>query len=132
MKLASITWGSTPRMPGLRPTDTGRIDCDNPNGPLKDWRVVIRGSQIFFVSPPGWNRDQSIKTRDPQGPRVVFGPVTTNDVYLEWVAESEQEVQALVKGKMEYESPPFGWRPAPIVTDKPILDQIPAGQMGDA
>lgn len=130
MKLVSITWGTTPRLPGLRASDTGRIDCDNPNGPLKDWRVSVRGSQIFFISPRGWSKDASAK-RDLEGPTTVFGPIPASDVYLEWHV-SETEVLALVKGKIEYESQPFGWRPAPIESDRPILSQIPAGQLGDA
>ncbi len=134
MKLISITWGTTPRMPGLRPSDTGRIECDKPGTALDGWRVSIRGTQIFFISPAGWNRDQSVKTRDASGPRVVFGPVPTSDVYLEWHTESDAEVTALTtsKVKMEFDSPPFGWRPTVIAADKPILEQIPAGQMGDA
>lgn len=134
MKLVSITWSSTPRLPGLRPSDTGRIECDKPGTALEGWRVAIRGTQMFFVSPAGWNRDQSIKSRDPQGTRTVFGPIPTGDVYLEWCAESEADVDKLLKpgSKIEHETPPFGWRPAPITTDRPILDQIPPGQMGDA
>ena len=132
MKLISISWSSTPRMPGLRSSDVQRIDCDKPTAALEGWRVAIRGSQIYFISPPGWIRDQSVKTRDSLGPRVVFGPIPTSEVYLEWLAETEMDVNALLKGKLEFESPPFGWRPAPIVTDRPILDQIPPGQVGDA
>lgn len=132
MKLISITWSSTPRLPGLRPSDTGRIECDRPEGPLKDWRVAIRGAQLYFISPNGWNRDQSVKSRAPDAPRTVFGPIPANEVYLEWLTESEADVAALLKGKLEFDSPPFGWRPAPLVTDKPFLEQIPPGQMGDA
>lgn len=134
MKLISITWSSTPRLPGLRPTDVGRVECDKPGTALEGWRAVVRGPQIFFVSPAGWNRDQSIKTRDVLGPRTVFGPIPMSDVYLEWCAESEADTATLLKpgNKIEFESPPFGWKPAPIVSDKPILEQIPAGQMGDA
>ena len=131
MKLISITWSSTPRMPGLRPTDLGKIDCDNPNGAMKDWRVSVRGSQLYFISPPGWLKDQSAK-RDPSGRPTVFGPIPVSDVYLEWIVESPEDLDKLLAGKMTFDSPPFGWRPTPIVTDKPILDQIPPGQMGDA
>ena len=132
MKLISITWSSTPRMPGLRPTDLGKIDCDNPNGPMKDWRAVIRGPQMFLISPTGWLKDQSAK-RGTSG-CTVFGPIPVSDVYLEWHAETEAEVAAMTKpgNKIEHETQPFGWRPTPIVSDKPILDQIPPGQMGDA
>ena len=133
MRLLSITWSSTPRLPGLRPSDLGKIDCDKPGTALEGWRVSVRNAQIFFISPPGWNRDQSIRIRDACAPRTVFGPVPLADVYLEWNTESDADLQALLKGKIEYESPHgFGWRPAPINTDKPILEQIPPGQMGDA
>lgn len=132
MKLISITWSSAPRLPGLRPSDTGRIECDKPSEALKGWRVSVRGTHLFIISPRGWNRDQSIRTRNESGPSTVFGPIPVSDVYLEWLAESDADVQTLLKGKLEFESPVFGWMPAPIVSDKPILEQIPAGQMGDA
>ena len=131
MKLISITWRNVPRMAGLRAGDTVRIDCDTPPSPLKDWKAVVRGSQIFFVSPAGWSRDQSVKTRDTSGQRVAFGPIALSEACLEWCAESDADVAALIDGKLKHDSPPFGWRPAPILTDKPILDQIPQGQMGD-
>lgn len=132
MRLISITWGSTPRLPGLRPSDTNRIECDKPSDALKGWRVSIRGTQIYFISPPGWHRDQSVRTRDPQGPRTAFGPIPASDAYLEWVAESDADVAALLDGKMKLDSPPFGWQPAPIAAGKPFLEPIPPGQMGDA
>lgn len=132
MRLVSITWGTIPRLPGLRPSDTGRILCDNPASPLKDWRVFVRGPQIFFVSPPGWSADQSARSRDPLSPRTVFGPMAASDVYLEWQAETEVEVLALLDGKMKFESPPFGWRPAPPLNVKPFLEQITPSQVGDA
>jgi hypothetical protein len=132
MKLVSITWRNTPRVANLRQGDTVRITCDTPGSALEGWRVVIRGPHFHFISPPGWARDQSVKTRDPQAPRVVFGPVSMNDASFEWLAESDADVSTLLKGKIEFESPPFGWKPAPIVSDRPILDQLPAGQLGDA
>lgn len=133
MKLVSIAWSSTPRIPGLRPSEAGRIECDKPGTALEGWRVTVRGAQIFFVSPAGWSRDQNIRTRDPLGPRTVFGPIPVAEIYLEWLAESDADVATLTKGKLvDFESPPFGWRPAPIVTDRPILDQVPPGQLGDA
>jgi len=128
MKLISITWSTTPRMPGLRPTDIGRIECDKPSTPLKDWKLVMRGQQLYLISPPGWQKDAQ-KKHDPKGPLTVFGPISVHDVFLEWSATAE-ELETLYKtGK--WESEPFGWVPAPVVGGKPILEQIPAGQTGD-
>lgn len=132
MKLISITFGTVPRLPGLRPSDTGRIELDKPGVALDGWRAAIRGSQIYFLSPAGWMRDQSIKSRDPKGPVTAFGPVAVSEVYLEWALDSDTEIGALLAGKMQFETPPFGWKPAPVEGDKPILEQIPPGQMGDA
>ena len=132
MKLITITFGNTPRLPGLRPAETGHIECDKPSDALRGWKLVIRGQQIYFVSPPGWVRDQNQKRRDGKGPVTVHGPVPMNDVYLQWQAEDAVELEAVLKTGKPWESPAFGWQPAPVAADKPILEQIPVGQMGDA
>jgi hypothetical protein len=129
MKLINITFGSIPRLPGLRPTDLGKIDCDKPGEALKGWRLFLRGASAFFVSPPGWVADQSEKRRDPKGPRTVYEMPRT-EVLLHWHA-SEDELENVFKNN-KWESPPFGWQPTPIVTDKPLLEQVPASQVGDA
>lgn len=129
MKLLSITFGTIPRIPGLRPSDTGHIDCDKPPGALQDWRVTVRGQQVFFISPPGWQPGQAAKLRATEGPITVH-EVPRAEIFFAWSGTAE-ELEGLIKGG-KYESPPFGWKP-PIVTDgKPILEQIPAGQVGDA
>lgn len=130
MKITGITWSTSPRLPGLRASDINKIDCAQP-GALKDWRVVIRGSQVFFVSPLGWKRDQSVK-RDPAGPTVVFGPIPMSELYIEWQIDDDKELATLLAGKLQYESEPFGFTAVPLDESKPILEQIPPGQMGDA
>lgn len=131
MKLISITFGTTPRLPGLRPVETGHIECDNPSAALAGWRFAIRGTQVHFISPPGWHRDQAQK-RDAKGGITAYGPFPIGDVYLQWQFTNEAELATLLKGKLEFDSPPFGWKPAPVESDKPLLAQVPAGQMGDA
>ncbi len=132
MKLISITWSTVPRLPGLRPSDTGRIECERSGTALDGWRASVRGTQLYLISPNGWNRDQSVKTRDLTAPRTVFGPIPVADVYLEWSATTEADVTALLDGKLKFDSDVFGFRPASIESDKPILAQIPPGQLGDA
>lgn len=87
MKLVSISFCNIPRMPGLRPTDLGTIILDKPGDALKDWRLVIRGAQAFFVSPPGWTPDHSVRrartASASSGPCVVHGPIALSELRLE-------------------------------------------------
>ncbi len=129
MKLISITFGSTPKLPGLRPTDLGTIKLDNPGEALRGWRLFLRGSTAFFVSPPGWVPDQSEKKRDPKG-AVTIHEVARDELRMQWSVGADKIEDALKNN--QWESPPFGWQPAPIASDKPILEQIPASQVGDA
>lgn len=129
MKLISVTFGTTPRLPGLRPAETGHIECDKPSDALRNWKLHIRGQSLFFVSPPGWLRDQSARQRDAKGPSIVFGPVPLSDVFLQWQATAD-ELETLFKGG-KFETPPFGWQPAPVTSEKSLLEQIPPSQLGD-
>lgn len=132
MKLVNITFSAIPKLPGIRPTDLGTIDCDKPSESLRGWKLVLRGQQAFFVSPPGWVRDQSEKRRNPKGPVTVF-EIDRSEITLHWcgVDEGADGVEALIKRAGKWESQPFGWQPATIITDKQILEQIPASQLGD-
>ncbi len=129
MRLATITFGTIPRLPGLRPADLGKVDCDKPGAALDGWRLILRGTQAYFVSPPGWTADQSEKHRNPKGPVTIY-EMARSEVLLHWVGADEDLETVFKTGK--YESPPFGWRPAPVTPDKPILAQVPPGQTGDA
>jgi hypothetical protein len=128
MRLCNITFGSIPRLPGLRPVDLGKIECDKPTEALRGWRLILRGTQAFFVSPPGWVPDQSEKRRDPKGPITVY-EMARAEVLLHWQGD-DADLEAVFKTS-KYESPPFGWHPAPVATDKPFLEQIPPSQVGD-
>jgi hypothetical protein len=130
VKLLSISFGTTPRLPSLRPTELGRIDCLKPSEALKNWRLILRGQQAFFVSPPGWVPDLSIHRHDPNGP-VTVHELPRAELLLQWQATDAKDLEDVFKSG-KYESPPFGWTPAPVEADKPILAQVPAGQMGDA
>ncbi len=129
MRLANITFGSIPRLPGLRPADLGKIDCDRPGPALMGWRLVLRGTQAFFVSPPGWVQDQSERKRDPKGPITVY-EMARAEVLLHWHGTEDGLEMIYKTGK--WESPPFGWRPAEVEANKPILGQVPVSEMGDA
>ena len=129
MKLVSITFGTIPRLPGLRPSDTAHIDCDKPPEALRDWRISIRGQQAFFISPPGWQRDLNAKVRDAKGAVTVY-EIPRAEMFLQWSGDAA-EVEGVLQA-VKFDSEPFGGRPAPVAADKPILAQIPAGQVGDA
>lgn len=131
MKLVSISFKAIPRMPGVRPGDLVNLVCDKPTDGLRDWRVAIRGQQIFFISPQGWHTDRSLR-RPPSsdgGPITVF-EISRAEVFFQWEGAAD-ELEALFKGG-KFESPPFGYEPKQVVADKPIIEQIPAAQMGDA
>lgn len=130
MKLISIAFGTTPRLPGLRPADTGAINCDAP-GAMRGWRLAIRGNHVYFLSPKGWQRSADAK-RDPNGPVTVFGPFAVGDLYFEWQCADDVQLKKLLDGKLTWESPDFGWVPTPVVPGQPILAQVPPGQIGDA
>ncbi len=125
-KLLSITFKATPRMPGVRASELSTIKTDAPGDSLRGWKVAIRGQQVFFISQPGWHRDQNDRTkRDPNGPVTVF-ETPRAEVYFEWQGSAE-EIETMMKGG-KWESPPFG--PPPRAVEKP--EAIPADQMGDA
>lgn len=131
MKLLNITFGNIPRLPGLRPTDLGKIDCDKPSEALRGWRLALRGQQAFFISPAGWTQDQTDKRRNPNGPVTIY-EMDRADVLLHWHLEpGEKALDEFYKKGSKWESPVFGWKPAPVASDKPILDQVPTHQMGD-
>lgn len=128
MKLLTITFKATPRMPGVRASELSTIKLREPGDALKGWRLSIRGQQVFFISPPGWVRDQNNKRRDAGGPVTVF-EVPRAEVYLEWEGSAE-DLEALFKGG-KWESPPFGPPPKALDPAKPLLEQVPPHQMGD-
>ncbi len=129
MKLLSISFNAVPRMPGLRPGEVSTIDVVKPNDAIRGWRLSIRGQQVFFISPPGWQRDhEKNRNRDPHGPITVF-EVSRADVTFQWQGTPDELETILKSGK--YDSPePFGGLP-PIAADKPLLAQVPPHQMGD-
>ena len=128
MRLVTISLNALPRLPGMRPGDLITIDCDKPNDAMRDWKFVIRGQSAYLVSPPGWVRDRGT-ARDPKGAVTAYGPLPMNNISLQWQATAD-ELETLYKNA-KWESPPFGWTPAPIDNTRPLLDQIPAHQMGD-
>jgi hypothetical protein len=130
MKLKKITFARVPALPGIRAGDLSSLDCDNP-GVLKDWRLVLRGPSVFLISPAGWGPSENRGTkRDPKGPVTMY-EIPRVDVFLQWAAGDEADIEAVLKGG-RYDSEPLGWKPTPVESDKPILSQIPASQLGDA
>lgn len=129
MKLASISFNAIPRMPGMRPGDLATIETAKPGDALLGWRISIRGQQVFLISPPGWDRDRDrSKKRNPNGPTTVF-EIPRAEVTFQWTGSAD-EVEAILKGG-KYDSEPFG-PPPELASDKPLLEQIPSSQMGDA
>lgn len=131
MKLISITFGTTPRLPGIRATDVGKIDLDKPSDAIAGWRLVLRGQSAFFISPAGWVPDRSQKRNEATGPVTIF-EMPRAELMLQWAcSNNEKELEDVLKGG-KFESPVFGWKPAEVASGKPILAQIPASQMGDS
>lgn len=132
VKLVGLTFGSAPRIAGIRSGDLIAIDIDNPPAAMKDWRIAITGQAVLFISPPGWEPRNATtpSARNQKGPRVVH-EAARSDVFLQWESD-DGDATALSKAIAKYESGPLGWKPAPVESDKPILAQIPAGQVGDA
>lgn len=130
IKLTGISFGVTPRIPGVRSGDLAAIDCDNPSAALKDWRIILRPQSVFFISPPGWlpNNAGRPNERDPKGPIIVH-EVPRTEAYLQW--QSDEDLEAFFKVTNKYESQPLGWKPAPVEAPRSILSQIPANQLGD-
>lgn len=132
MKLKSITFKSVPRIPGLRAGDLSTLDLDNPNQALYGWRVSLRGPTVTLISPRGWTAHTATqpKMRDPNGACVVH-TMPANEAYLQWEAQPE-EIENILKGGLKYESEPLGPKAPAIDPTKALLEQIPAGQVGDA
>lgn len=132
IKLAGLTFGETPRIAGLRSVDLITIDCDNPSPPMRDWRIIVRGPSIFLISPPGWTTATQTRPadRDPKGP-VVVHEVPRASVFLQWQSD-DTDPNAVIQATSKHETPPLGFKPAPIEPAKSILSQIPIGQTGDA
>ncbi len=117
MKLKSITFNSTPKLPGLRPGDLTTLDCEQPVGVLRGWRALIRGASVFFVSPPGWtpNGNQGVV-----GDACVIHEVPRMNCYFQWSGHEDGDVEKVAK----FTTPPFG--PAPVVEAKAsLLAQVP-------
>jgi hypothetical protein len=131
LKLTKITFVQTPRIPGLRAGDVSELDCDNPAPTLKDWRIILKGASVFLVSPAGW-RPQMERTRErnPNGP-VTIHEIPRANACLHWSGDAA-DIESVLKGGVRYETEPLGFKPVPVADDKPILAQIPPGQMGDA
>ena len=109
MKLVAVSCNTIPRMPGMRPGDLITIECETTTGPMKGWRISIRGQQVFFISPRGWVRNADAR-RDPDGPLTVF-EVPRSDVTLQWGGNPDELEAILKSGK--YDSEPFGPPPPP-------------------
>lgn len=131
MKLKSITFKSVPRIPGLRAGDLSTLDIDNPGQALFGWRVSLRGPSVALISPRGWTTANATqpKMRDQNGACVVH-IMPPNEAYLQWEAQPD-ELEAILKGGLKYECE-LGPKLPAIDPTKALLEQIPAGQVGDA
>jgi hypothetical protein len=130
-KLKAITFDRAPKIPGIRAGDLSSFECDNPPATLRDWKIVLRGASLYFISPPGWKvGDLRPQARDAKG-SIIVHEVPRDDAFLQWAAADDADVEAVLKGG-KYESEPLGYKPVPVEADKPLLAQIPPGQLGDA
>lgn len=124
LKLQSVSFAGQRIICGVRIEQT--IECDRPPPPLKDWRILVRGAHLVMISPPGWTPSNPA-TREEKGPRVAV-EIARSEAILKWSGD-EAELTRIVK---EYDSQPLGWQPKPVDAEKPLLEQIPPGQVGDA
>ena len=117
MKLKTITFETSPRLPGLRAGEMITLKTDEPGDTLAGWRAIIRGPSVFFVSPPGYVTGRTRREWDPAGPCIMH-EVPRAQCYFQWEG-SPDEIATIIKAS--YETPPFG--PAP----KPVADVVSAG-----
>ena len=131
-KLQSITFDRTPgKIPGARAGDLTTLDLDNPPGPLKDWRIIVRGGAVFLVSPRGWKPGQTHpRERDPNGTHVVH-EIPRTDVFLHWQATDDADIEAILKGGKAYESEPLGPKQVPVA-ESALLPPLAPNEIGDA
>lgn len=132
MKLHKITFARIPALPGIRAGDLSTLDLDNPAAPLRGWRLALRGPSVFLISPPGWNPSNQTtpQSRNPNGP-VIVHQIPAAEVFFHWEGSAADIDTMLKTGMNKFESQPFG-PPTPVAPDKPILEQVPPGQVGDA
>lgn len=133
MKLKTITFKQTPRLPGLRADAVTSIDLDNVPSALAGWNILVRGPVLVLVSPPGWTKQTATSPtqRDSKGPMEVH-VIPTSDAYLHWIVNTTEELDTIAKGGVKHETGPIGIKPVAVDATKAILAQIPAGQVGDA
>lgn len=129
LKLQALTFGNVPRFPGLRASDLITIECDKPQEAMKDWRIIIRGATVFFVSPPGWTPGKT--KREWKGDTVTVYEVPRADVNLQW-GGSPDDIEQMLKGNNKWETPPLGLKPPSAVPEVLPGLAVPPGQMGDA
>ncbi len=141
MKLNSITFMQTPRIPGLRPGELNEMTLENPPEALRGWRLEIRGASVFLISPPGWTRNTPCKASDMADYDARYGkstaPSTIHEVprmncFLHW-AGNAGEVEKIGK---TFLTQPLGvpeFAPAPPEQAKPnLLSALGNKDLGDA
>ena len=128
LRLKSITFNVSPKIPGMRAGALTTIDCDSPHGSLVDWSISVRGQSVFFISPPGWDHRfvSSPHMRDTKGP-VQIHEVPRQDATLSWTGDAA-DIEAALKS-MKYDSGPL--RPFTPPVEESDEASIPAHQLGD-
>ena len=133
IKLVSITFTNTPRLPGLRAGDMSTIQCERPDGSMRGWRVAIRGASVFFISPAGFVPGVSPMAWDKNKTPIVH-EIPRSSCYFQWAGpQGSADFDAIVKNK--YDSEPFGEpfeAPPEPEAPKGFLSQLDPSQMGDA
>lgn len=124
LKLYSITFEKSPRIPGLRPGDMITIECENPIGAMKGWRALLRGPSLFLVSPPGW-KPNTISTGSQFGEPSLIHEVPRSSCYFHWVGD-DADVDKVGK----FSTPPFGKPEAPVAAATVVGDDEPEADDG--
>ena len=101
------------------------IDVDQPDGRLVGWSIQIRGVQVFFLSPPGWEQGQNEHMRPGKGETTVIGPIPLLHVTCLWKGDP-----SLIDKLQRYDHPPMQRAITAVSVDRSIA--MDAKEMGDA
>lgn len=80
MKLTAMICHEGLALPGLRASNTMTLTIGE--GPLRDWRVHVRGPSVFLVSPRGWEAGK--QSHEYKGSVRRIYEVPRNRVSLSW------------------------------------------------
>lgn len=97
LNLIGLTFLNQAR-PKRLPYNNEHVDLTRTDNVLHEWRILVRGPRVLFVSPPGWA--PGIAPAERRGPTSEIIEVARNQLALHW-SGVEGDV-----GEIEKWSPP--------------------------